>query len=72
MDLEHPSQPLFGTPTPLLKKEPPGYEEAVSQQPRQQVKKVDWGLARVGVCLSCWAGFLQLSPCPPATKLAGR
>uniref|UniRef100_A0A8C0Q4X7 Myocardin related transcription factor A n=2 Tax=Canis lupus TaxID=9612 RepID=A0A8C0Q4X7_CANLF len=39
MDLEHPSQPLFGTPTPLLKKEPPGYEEAVSQQPRQQVKK---------------------------------
>lgn len=36
MDLEHPSQPLFGTPTPLLKKEPPGYEEAVSQQPRQQ------------------------------------
>ncbi|XP_032272608.1 myocardin-related transcription factor A isoform X1 [Halichoerus grypus] len=39
MDLEHPSQPLFGTPTSLLKKEPPGYEEAVSQQPRQQVKK---------------------------------
>ncbi|XP_070362925.1 myocardin-related transcription factor A isoform X1 [Equus asinus] len=39
MDLEHPAQPLFGTPTSLLKKEPPGYEEAVSQQPRQQVKK---------------------------------
>uniref|UniRef100_A0A667GY23 Myocardin related transcription factor A n=1 Tax=Lynx canadensis TaxID=61383 RepID=A0A667GY23_LYNCA len=39
MDPEHPSQPLFGTPTSLLKKEPPGYEEAVSQQPRQQVKK---------------------------------
>uniref|UniRef100_A0A7N5JZT5 Myocardin related transcription factor A n=1 Tax=Ailuropoda melanoleuca TaxID=9646 RepID=A0A7N5JZT5_AILME len=36
MDLEHPSQPLFGTPASLLKKEPPGYEEAVSQQPRQQ------------------------------------
>uniref|UniRef100_A0A8C4KY43 Myocardin related transcription factor A n=1 Tax=Equus asinus TaxID=9793 RepID=A0A8C4KY43_EQUAS len=36
MDLEHPAQPLFGTPTSLLKKEPPGYEEAVSQQPRQQ------------------------------------
>uniref|UniRef100_A0A8C8WPY4 Myocardin related transcription factor A n=1 Tax=Panthera leo TaxID=9689 RepID=A0A8C8WPY4_PANLE len=36
MDPEHPSQPLFGTPTSLLKKEPPGYEEAVSQQPRQQ------------------------------------
>ncbi|XP_058424291.1 myocardin-related transcription factor A isoform X2 [Diceros bicornis minor] len=36
MDLEHPPQPLFGTPTSLLKKEPPGYEEAVSQQPRQQ------------------------------------
>lgn len=41
MDLEHPPQPLFGTPTPLLKKEPPGYEEAMIQQPRQQVKKVD-------------------------------
>ncbi|XP_032972090.1 myocardin-related transcription factor A isoform X6 [Rhinolophus ferrumequinum] len=39
MDLEQPPQPLFGTPTPLLKKEPPGYEEAVTQQPRQQVKK---------------------------------
>lgn len=39
MDLEHPPQPLFGTPTPLLKKEPPGYEEAMTQQPRQQVKK---------------------------------
>ncbi|XP_057596463.1 myocardin-related transcription factor A isoform X2 [Hippopotamus amphibius kiboko] len=36
MDLEHPPQPLFGTPTSLPKKEPPGYEEAVSQQPRQQ------------------------------------
>nr|XP_031527635.1 myocardin-related transcription factor A [Vicugna pacos] len=36
MDLEHPTQPIFGTPTSLPKKEPPGYEEAVSQQPRQQ------------------------------------
>ncbi|XP_012900552.1 myocardin-related transcription factor A isoform X2 [Mustela putorius furo] len=36
MDLEQPSQPLFGTSALLLKKEPPGYEEAVSQQPRQQ------------------------------------
>uniref|UniRef100_A0A4X1W1J8 SAP domain-containing protein n=2 Tax=Sus scrofa TaxID=9823 RepID=A0A4X1W1J8_PIG len=36
MDLEHPPQPLFGTPASLPKKEPPGYEEAVSQQPRQQ------------------------------------
>uniref|UniRef100_A0A2K5P1J7 Myocardin related transcription factor A n=1 Tax=Cercocebus atys TaxID=9531 RepID=A0A2K5P1J7_CERAT len=36
MDLEHPLQPLFGTPTSLLKKEPPGYEEAMSQQPKQQ------------------------------------
>ncbi|XP_021562694.1 MKL/myocardin-like protein 1 isoform X2 [Carlito syrichta] len=36
MDLEHSSQPLFGTPTSLLKKEPPGYEEAVNQQPKQQ------------------------------------
>eukprot|EP00070_Physeter_catodon_P039568 XP_028346462.1 myocardin-related transcription factor A isoform X3 [Physeter catodon] len=35
-DLEHPPQPLFGPPTSLPKKEPPGYEEAVSQQPRQQ------------------------------------
>uniref|UniRef100_A0A8C3WTH9 Myocardin related transcription factor A n=1 Tax=Catagonus wagneri TaxID=51154 RepID=A0A8C3WTH9_9CETA len=35
-DLEHPPQPLFGTPASLAKKEPPGYEEAVSQQPRQQ------------------------------------
>lgn len=41
MDLEHPPQPTFGTPTSLLKKEPPGYEEAVNQQPRQQMKKVD-------------------------------
>ncbi|KAF6120438.1 myocardin related transcription factor A [Phyllostomus discolor] len=39
MDLEIPPQPRFGTPTSLLKKEPPGYEEAVNQQPRQQVKK---------------------------------
>ncbi|XP_037016546.2 myocardin-related transcription factor A isoform X2 [Artibeus jamaicensis] len=39
MDLETPPQPGFGTPTSLLKKEPPGYEEAVNQQPRQQVKK---------------------------------
>ncbi|XP_012597107.1 myocardin-related transcription factor A isoform X1 [Microcebus murinus] len=36
MDLEHPLQPLFGTPTSLLKKEPPGYEETVKQQPKQQ------------------------------------
>nr|XP_045376589.1 myocardin-related transcription factor A isoform X2 [Camelus bactrianus] len=36
MDLEHPTQPLFGTPTSMPKKEPPGYEEAVSQHPRQQ------------------------------------
>ncbi|XP_063478968.1 myocardin-related transcription factor A isoform X5 [Symphalangus syndactylus] len=36
MDLEHPLQPLFGTPTSLLKKEPPGYEETMSQQPKQQ------------------------------------
>nr|XP_023415747.1 MKL/myocardin-like protein 1 [Loxodonta africana] len=36
MDLEPPSQPLFGPPTSLLKKEPPGYEEAVNQQPKQQ------------------------------------
>ncbi|XP_022452269.1 myocardin-related transcription factor A isoform X6 [Delphinapterus leucas] len=35
-DLEHLPQPLFGPPTSLPKKEPPGYEEAVSQQPRQQ------------------------------------
>ncbi|XP_036924006.1 myocardin-related transcription factor A isoform X4 [Sturnira hondurensis] len=39
MDLETPPQPCFGTPTSLLKKEPPGYEEAMNQQPRQQVKK---------------------------------
>uniref|UniRef100_A0A8D2JP42 Myocardin related transcription factor A n=1 Tax=Sciurus vulgaris TaxID=55149 RepID=A0A8D2JP42_SCIVU len=36
MDLEHPPQHPFGTPTSLLKKEPPGYEEAVTQQPKQQ------------------------------------
>lgn len=41
MDLEHLPQPPFGTSTSLPKKEPPGYEEAVNQQPRQQVKKVD-------------------------------
>ncbi|XP_053438644.1 myocardin-related transcription factor A isoform X3 [Nycticebus coucang] len=35
MDLEHPLQPLFGTPPSLLKKEPPGYEEAMNQ-PKQQ------------------------------------
>ncbi|XP_036153835.1 myocardin-related transcription factor A isoform X4 [Myotis myotis] len=39
MDLEHLPQPPFGTSTSLPKKEPPGYEEAVNQQPRQQVKK---------------------------------
>lgn len=43
MDLEHPPQPLFGTPASLPKKEPPGYEEAVSQQPRQQVKGIPLG-----------------------------
>uniref|UniRef100_A0A8C8T2Z2 Myocardin related transcription factor A n=1 Tax=Peromyscus maniculatus bairdii TaxID=230844 RepID=A0A8C8T2Z2_PERMB len=36
MDLEHPPQPAFAGPTSLLKKEPPGYEETVSQQPKQQ------------------------------------
>ncbi|KAM9228977.1 myocardin-related transcription factor A [Dugong dugon] len=36
MDLEPPPQPRFGPPTSLLKKEPPGYEEAVNQQPKQQ------------------------------------
>ncbi|XP_060269556.1 myocardin-related transcription factor A isoform X2 [Ovis aries] len=36
MDLEPPPQPLFGTPASQPKKEPPGYEEAVSQQPRPQ------------------------------------
>ncbi|ELR53753.1 MKL/myocardin-like protein 1, partial [Bos mutus] len=36
MDLEPPPQPLFGTPASQPKKEPPGYEEAVSQQPRRQ------------------------------------
>nr|XP_020029739.1 MKL/myocardin-like protein 1 isoform X5 [Castor canadensis] len=36
MDLEHPPQPPFGAPTSLLKKEPPGYEEAMTQQPKQQ------------------------------------
>eukprot|EP00072_Mus_musculus_P045864 XP_006520875.1 PREDICTED: MKL/myocardin-like protein 1 isoform X1 [Mus musculus] len=36
MDLEHPPQPPFATPTSLLKKEPPGYEETVTQQPKQQ------------------------------------
>ncbi|XP_055458970.1 myocardin-related transcription factor A isoform X2 [Psammomys obesus] len=36
MDLEHPPQPTPATPTSLLKKEPPGYEESVTQQPKQQ------------------------------------
>nr|XP_034373454.1 myocardin-related transcription factor A isoform X3 [Arvicanthis niloticus] len=36
MDLEHPPQPSFATPTSLLKKEPPSYEETVTQQPKQQ------------------------------------
>ncbi|XP_007939959.1 myocardin-related transcription factor A [Orycteropus afer afer] len=36
MDLEPPPQPLCGPPISLLKKEPPGYEEAVSQKPKQQ------------------------------------
>ncbi|XP_052017212.1 myocardin-related transcription factor A isoform X2 [Apodemus sylvaticus] len=36
MDLERPPQPSFATPTSLLKKEPPGYEETVTQQPKQQ------------------------------------
>lgn len=43
MDLEPPPQPLFGTPASQPKKEPPGYEEAVSQQPRRQVKRVAGG-----------------------------
>ncbi|KAM6162229.1 myocardin-related transcription factor A [Erethizon dorsatum] len=36
MDLEHPPQTPFGALASLLKKEPPGYEEAVTQQPKQQ------------------------------------
>ncbi|XP_006890160.1 PREDICTED: MKL/myocardin-like protein 1, partial [Elephantulus edwardii] len=36
MDLEPPPQPLLGPPISLLKKEPPGYDEAVNQQPKQQ------------------------------------
>nr|KAF6374610.1 myocardin related transcription factor A [Pipistrellus kuhlii] len=36
MDLEPLPQPPFGTSISLPKKEPPGYEEAVNQQPRQQ------------------------------------
>ncbi|XP_048196236.1 myocardin-related transcription factor A [Perognathus longimembris pacificus] len=36
MDLERPPQPPFGAPTSLLKKEPPGYEEAVTQHPKHQ------------------------------------
>lgn len=36
MDLEQPFQPLFGSAS-ALKTEPPGYEEAVNQQPKQQV-----------------------------------
>ncbi|KAM5288980.1 myocardin-related transcription factor A isoform 2-T2 [Ctenodactylus gundi] len=35
-DLERPPQPSFGTPTSLLKEEPPAFEEAVTRQPRQQ------------------------------------
>ncbi|KAG8518121.1 Myocardin-related transcription factor A, partial [Galemys pyrenaicus] len=67
MDLEHPPQPLFGAPTSLLKKEPPDYEEAVSQQPRPPVKKVDWGLARA-VAPRGWA-----SPGPrPSWRVGGQ
>ncbi|XP_029419394.1 myocardin-related transcription factor A isoform X2 [Nannospalax galili] len=36
MDLEHPPQPPFASPTSLPKKEPPGYEETMTQQPKQQ------------------------------------
>ncbi|KAM6215031.1 myocardin-related transcription factor A isoform 2-T2 [Rhynchocyon petersi] len=36
MDLESPRQPFFGAPPSLLKKEPPGYEETVNQQPKQE------------------------------------
>lgn len=46
MDLEHPPQPSFATPTSLLKKEPPGYEETVTQQPKQQVRMLGAGV--------CW------------------
>ncbi|XP_013366938.1 PREDICTED: MKL/myocardin-like protein 1 [Chinchilla lanigera] len=35
-DLEPPPQTPFGAPASLLKKEPPGYEEAVTQQPKPQ------------------------------------
>ncbi|XP_006865320.1 PREDICTED: MKL/myocardin-like protein 1 [Chrysochloris asiatica] len=38
MDLEPPPQPLFGSPPSLLKKEPPGCEEAVNQSPTVQEK----------------------------------
>ncbi|XP_012370920.2 MKL/myocardin-like protein 1 [Octodon degus] len=34
--LEPPLQTTFGAPASLLKKEPPGYKEAVTQQPKQQ------------------------------------
>lgn len=44
MDLEHPPQPPFATPTSLLKKEPPGYEETVTQQPKQQVRMPEAGV----------------------------
>lgn len=44
MDLEHPPQPSFAAPTSLLKKEPPGYEESVSQQPKQQVRMLGAGV----------------------------
>lgn len=44
MDLEHPPQPSFATPTSLLKKEPPGYEETVTQQPKQQVRILGAGV----------------------------
>ncbi|KFO36649.1 MKL/myocardin-like protein 1 [Fukomys damarensis] len=36
MDLDHPPQTPFGTPASLLKKELPGYKEAVTQQPKHQ------------------------------------
>ena len=63
MDLEPPPQPLFGTPASQPKKEPPGYEEAVSQQPRRQVKRVAGGprsgwLQSPGSCGS-GAGWLE-------------
>ncbi|KAM4882883.1 myocardin-related transcription factor A isoform 2-T2 [Thomomys bottae] len=36
MDVEHPAPPSCGAPAALLKKEPPGYEEAVTQHPKPQ------------------------------------